>query len=227
METDLEKLLDLSELASDKEVKNRFEQLATVLFRNHHIQKGDVRYDFLEIEFYYYSREHRDIVTYPRTANVGECFFHMSGVDITFKSESEYRKEPSSKVAEGDFFGGILIRSLLRHEKGISKIITGPYNCMDDLFDKFNALDIPQNSPCVVLNEATDMTPLKTTRWIPSLNTNNAEEKKKKYEIIKDRYFDNTNGDEYLKGNFESKKYRYYKGGMGEKIKSSYKASWG
>ncbi|MBP1615403.1 MAG: aguA 2 [Bacteroidetes bacterium] len=224
METDLEKLLDLSELASDEEVKNRFEQLATILFENHHIQKGDVLYDFLEIEFYYYSREHIDIITYPRTANAGEWFFHMSGVDITFKSKSEYRKEPNSKVAEGDFFGGILIRSLQRHEKGISKIITGPYNCMDDLFDKFNALDIPQNFPCVVRNEFIGMSVLKTTRWIPPFNTNNDEDNNKKYEIFKSRYSDNINRDEYLKANFISKEYRYYKGGIGKEIKS-YKAS--
>ena len=97
METDLEKLLDLSELASNEEVKNRFQRLATVLFENHHIQKGDVLYDFLEIEFYYYSREHRDIITYPRTANAGEWFFHMSGVDITFKAKANTEKSQAVK----------------------------------------------------------------------------------------------------------------------------------
>lgn len=39
-----------------------------------------------DIEFYLYTSSHKDIITYPRNSEAGQCFFHSSGVDISFES---------------------------------------------------------------------------------------------------------------------------------------------
>lgn len=91
------------------------------------IMKDTTYYQIAEIEFYYYSSQHPDIITYPRVCSKGLWFFHQSGVDITIES---------TKVE----YGGILIRSMIRQEDG--KRICGPQNCVNELF---NLIDIRGN----------------------------------------------------------------------------------
>lgn len=133
---DLKKLLDLSQLHTEEEIKKRFETLANELLMNYQIKKGNDSYKFLEIEFYYCTKGHLDLMTYPRNADAGMWFFHNSGVDITFKSTTNSVNDMVD--TSGDFyFGGILVRSLRKNDK---EVICGPLNCVDDLFDKFSCL---------------------------------------------------------------------------------------
>lgn len=144
LNTEIIEKLTLGEVSKD--MSSRFKEIAKDLFMNCHIKKGEnIRYDFLEIEFYYYSDKHPDLITYPRDANVGDWFFHASGVDICFQSKV-HLDEKTGKVGDeqnltGIYFGGILIRSLAKKEKGkATKFITGPQNCCYDLFEQFTAI---------------------------------------------------------------------------------------
>ncbi len=98
------------------------------------IAKGDFYYQIGEIEFYYYSPSHKDIITYPRQCFQGLWFFHPSGVDLTMQS-SVSGMNPS--------FGGILIRSIIKYNKEgiLLKTICGPQKCVYELFDYLNAID--------------------------------------------------------------------------------------
>ena len=83
----IEKLQELLQMKNVEDVKKQFKEIANMLFQDFHIEKEGVRYDFLEVEFYFYNEKHPDFITYPRNTKAGEWFFHMSGVDISFKSE--------------------------------------------------------------------------------------------------------------------------------------------
>jgi hypothetical protein len=109
------------------------QKCAKKLMGEHRIVKGDLYYQIAEIEFYYYSPHHKDIITYPRNCSQGLWFFHQSGVDLTIQSK-ESGRDPS--------FGGILIRSIKKYDKeGYIKTICGPQRCVNELFDYLNAVD--------------------------------------------------------------------------------------
>ncbi|KAA6314585.1 hypothetical protein EZS27_034822 [termite gut metagenome] len=190
----LRKLLDLREV-DVKNINQRFKEIANLLFQEYHIQKGEnIKYDFLEIEFYYYTAGHEDIITYPRNEKSGRWFFHCSGVDITFESKCEDIKcDCKTRQPNGDHFGGILIRSLLKNEK---ERITGPQKCTWSLFDAFDAFELKQDDlPLIVKNETNNTIPIPTSRFIP------IEEDK-----VRQRF--GSNFDDFYK--YYEKTYRYY-----------------
>lgn len=136
---DLQSLLKcLNANSTEDDVKIVFSKIAGELLCNYHIVKGENTYDFLEIEFYFYSPNHRDLITYPRNGRKpGMWFFHMSGVDITFGSGNKEGDNPL-------MYGGILIRSIVKTQGDSStlpKYICGPMKCVDELFDYINAFD--------------------------------------------------------------------------------------
>ena len=136
---DLQSLLtSLDANSTQKEIKELFNVIANKLFRNYHIVKGGNTYDFLEIEFYFYSPNHRDLITYPRNGRKpGMWFFHMSGVDITFGTNDKEGDHPL-------MYGGILIRSIVKTQSdgsAMSEYICGPMKCVDELFDYIYAFD--------------------------------------------------------------------------------------
>jgi hypothetical protein len=145
---ELKTLFDLR----DDHPESRFEEIAKILFQEYHIQKGTDTYDFLEIEFYYYTEAHKDVITYPRTSPAGKWFFHKSGVDITLASEP------------GKAYGGILIRSLLKNGE---KVIAGPLKCKWDLFNLFDAFEAKEDFPRIKKKKIiTAKQIFKTQRWI-------------------------------------------------------------
>jgi hypothetical protein len=146
------KLFDLGDVSADG-LGRRFDEIAKVLFQACHIQKGVDTYDFLEIEFYYYTEEHKDVITYPRTSGGGKWFFHRSGVDITFES----RHEKS--------YGGVLIRSLLKNGKDV---IAGPLKCKWNLFDTIDAFGAAgEDIPLIKEKKEFEAKRIfKTRRWI-------------------------------------------------------------
>ena len=52
-------------LDNTSDIEERFEQIAKVLFECFAIQKGETMYLFKEIEFYFYNKNHRDIMGHP------------------------------------------------------------------------------------------------------------------------------------------------------------------
>lgn len=189
------KLRELLHLRNGENIHEIFDLLAKELLLNYHIQKGTECYDILEIEFYYYSSVHPDIMTYPRTAQAGNWYFHPSGVDLAFESRSQYREGKSNrqKVGENDSFGGLLIRSIQQQD---GTLFTGPGNCVSVLFDQFDALEMPAVLPRIVAREKkenTDGLPgiSRCRRWIPPFMEAGKEDKKRKrYALIAQRYRD-------------------------------------
>lgn len=125
--------------SSEKFTENR-RTIAEKLLRDYCIQKGDLRYDILEIEFYYFDKDHPDIITYPRDAESGDWFLHLSGVDLCFKSSivrcfNEDCVEPNNNGKidpQKSYFGGVLIRAIRRQNDGA--MFLGPWNTCDELF---------------------------------------------------------------------------------------------
>lgn len=107
-----------------------FEDIAELLMKNFVIEKGSERYEIVETEFYLYTAEHPDVITYPRAIGAGRWYFHQSGVDLTFESTAER-------------FGGILIRGL-RDINDPGNQIFGPMKCMETLWNHFDAVLIAQ-----------------------------------------------------------------------------------
>lgn len=190
-------LLDVRKILEDTKcsIDEIFECIAKRLFQEYYIKKGGNKYEFLEIEFYYYSENHEDIITYPRSIKGGKWFFHDSGVDISFASKCE-NTDLSSKTRkpEKDYFGGILVRSLLKNGE---KLITGPQRCTWFLFDFIDAFTpLEEDLPIITRDvDRKDVIVTKTTRYIPV-----------KIDKAQERFGDNyPNFDEY-----QQKAYRFY-----------------
>ena len=159
-------LLDLRDL-NINQIEQRFEEIAKLLFRKCQIRKGKDIYDFLEIEFYYYIENHEDIITYPRNMKRGKWFFHDSGIDISFESKCDnINLSPKIRKPIKDYFGGILIRSLLKNG---NEPITGPQKCTWSLFDYLDAFgNVDNNLPIIVeCDIEKDSVVNKTNRYIP------------------------------------------------------------
>lgn len=126
--------------------ENYFADIAQILMGKYVIKKGKDIYRIVEIEFYAFSNDHKDFITYPRTTNAGQWFFHQSGVDLTFKSQDIDIKHKNGNIyinlGQKPQFGGILIRGLykMNPQKEEKTYIFGPQKCVNVLWDKFNAL---------------------------------------------------------------------------------------
>jgi hypothetical protein len=189
----LRELLDLSNVEINN-IEQRFEKIAKRLFQGYCIKKGNDQYKFLEIEFYYYTKDFEDIITYPRNVSSGKWFFHDSGVDITFDSKCTDKDCSCDKRKPNeDYFGGILIRSLLKNDK---ELINGPLKCSWALFDFIDAFALEKEDlPLIVNNENEKLQIIATNRHIP------IDEKKSR-----DRFGNNL--DSFL--SFKDKSYRFY-----------------
>lgn len=88
MITKLKDLMSLNAEISAEEIESRFTQIAKLLFENFSIQKGEKIYLFKEIEFYFYNKHHRDIITHPRFSD-SLCWYvnDFGGIDLNFPSE--------------------------------------------------------------------------------------------------------------------------------------------
>lgn len=155
----MEELVKLLKSVNNSSVKDNalevFKKVATELMSKYAIKKGNDYYQMVEIEFYWYSPNHRDLSVYPRKSEAGNWFLHPSGVDITLKSDiikedgdiSKLRQrwEDAKKNQEEDYskkssYGGILIRTLRKltpnnDPADMDSFIVGPWNCSDALFD--------------------------------------------------------------------------------------------
>jgi hypothetical protein len=120
---DLKKLLASVKDITEENSYLIFAEIAQALFNKYEIQKGDKVYDFIEIEFYYYSKSHPDTTTYKRDTEVAQWFTHLSGMDIAFKTEAEKEEKQ---------YGGILVRSIMESP---AASVYGPLKTMIHLFN--------------------------------------------------------------------------------------------
>jgi len=75
------KLMTLDANMNTSGIEERFEQIAKMLFESFAIQKGEKKYLFKEIEFYFYNKNHRDISTHPRVSKP-LCWYVLKTEDI-------------------------------------------------------------------------------------------------------------------------------------------------
>ena len=128
-----------------KDINGKVEEIAKELFCNYYIDCNGKKFYFAEIEFYYWQSDEFDKgfnqewnrVTYPRNKKAGQLLFHLSGVDICFKSS--YKEENLEEPAK---FGGILIRSIKKDEN--NEVIAGPWNCMLKILNECDGKTMPQ-----------------------------------------------------------------------------------
>lgn len=96
----LRQLMSLDTGMNTAEIELRFEQIAKMLFSCFAIQKGNIRYLFKEIEFYFYNKNHRDIITHPRESKP-LCWYinDFGGIDLNFASciKREFRLNSKGK----------------------------------------------------------------------------------------------------------------------------------
>jgi hypothetical protein len=148
---DLKELMRIPPDALPEEIRKRFEDIADALINHVYIQYGEQRYYFEEIEFYYYNKNHRDLITYPRKSGALQWFRNFfDGVDLTFESNMElsdcngkelYDLNPDSNPS----FGGILIRQI--SDEGKKLVATGPLLSANKLFKLFDATCLPKDFP--------------------------------------------------------------------------------
>ena len=129
----IKNLLNIEYNTSEDAVQKRFELLAKQLFNQYEILKGEKIYNFLEIEFYFYSNNHPDNTTYKRNMPAGKWYTHLSGIDITFESNNEC-------------YGGILIRSIIDNKENV---VNGPLCTLFELFDNIDIEGESVNIPLI------------------------------------------------------------------------------
>ena len=142
------------------DIEERFEQIAKMLFESFAIQKGETMYLFKEIEFYFYNKNHRDIITHPRESKP-LCWYinDFGGIDLNFGSKIRYEKRLNSNGKKVEkcvldvsaYFGGILIRQLISEDG--CEILSGPLACAE-LFRCHNATGVDKEFPVLVDNNA-------------------------------------------------------------------------
>ena len=137
MEKDLENLLTDPFDGKDLDgFQGKCKDIAKELFCHYFIKCNDKEYYFAEIEFYYWEENWNKVdcnadVTYPRDGyDDKDLFYHLSGIDICFKSSYADAK-----------FGGILIRAIRDKE---DQVTAGPLNCMLKILNGCNNDKMPQ-----------------------------------------------------------------------------------
>lgn len=156
----LRQLMTLDADINTPEIELRFEQIAKMLFESFAIQKGEKKYLFKEIEFYFYNKNHRDIITHPRESKP-LCWYinDFGGIDLNFGSKIRYEKRLNSNgkkvekcvLDDSAYFGGILIRQLISEDG--CEILSGPLACAE-LFRCHNATGVDKEFPVLVDNNA-------------------------------------------------------------------------
>ena len=155
----LRELMVLDATLNPDEIVSRFRQITELLFESFAIQKADKIYLFKAIEFYFYNKNHRDIITHPRISKE-LCWYvnDFGGIDLNFASCIEYDNRLDAKgknvmkyiLDEKAYFGGILIRQLVEKESGA--VLKGPLACAE-LFRTYDATGISMNKILPILVE--------------------------------------------------------------------------
>lgn len=152
----LRQLITLDANINISDIEERFEQIAKMLFNCFAIQKGNTIYLFKEIEFYFYNKNHRDIITHSRVSKP-LCWYvnDFGGIDLNFSSsiKREYRPNSKGKIVEkyvlddSAYFGGILIRQLISEDG--CEVLNRPWACAE-LFRCYDATGVDHELPLLV-----------------------------------------------------------------------------
>ena len=210
----LRQLMTLDANMNTYDIEERFEKIAKMLFESFAIQKGETVYLFKEIEFYFYNKNHRDIITHPRVSKT-LCWYinDFGGIDINFTSSIECVNRENSKgknvmkyvLDDSAYFGGILIRQLIEKESG--EILKSPLACAE-LFRCYDATGVDNEFPVLLEHDNDVMSFIRKPR-INLIRSNQSVEAK--VNNILYQYHDNVRPDnETLYQDFKNFKDRFY-----------------
>lgn len=153
---ELKQLMSIEGCNTAPDIKRHFDHIAKLLFECFVIEYDGSCYLFNDIEFYYYNKNHRDIITHPRISKAMRWYINdFGGIDLNFESSIKAKiitndKKKSSKhyfLDDNASFGGILLRKLTK--KDGSEILDGPWACAK-LFRTFNAVSGDGDFPRLV-----------------------------------------------------------------------------
>lgn len=156
----LKYLLCLTSEADTDYLSKRFDMIAEMLFKNVAIRKGEDIFLFADVEFYFYNKHHKDIITHPRNCESMQWYVNdFGGIDLSFKSETKVERIVNDKkklsikpvLSNDSYFGGILIRELHNAETG--ERLEGPWACAE-LFRIHDALGTINDYPVLIEYES-------------------------------------------------------------------------
>lgn len=134
-----------------QKIEEEFDEIAKALFNEFAIKTDEKTYLFKDIEFYYYSKYHPDIITHPRNSKPMSWYINdFGGIDLNFASSiKRVSDSPLAKYILDDeaYFGGILIRELISEDKKIE--LNSPLK-VAELFRKFDACEYDKSYPQIV-----------------------------------------------------------------------------
>ena len=137
-----------------------FIEIADILFKHVAIKKGEEIFLFADVEFYFYNKHHKDIITHPRNCDSMQWYMNdFGGIDLSFKSETKVERIVNEKMklatkpmlTDESYFGGILIRELHNAETG--ERLEGPWACAE-LFRAHDALGNIDDYPMLIEYES-------------------------------------------------------------------------
>ncbi|EPR71675.1 hypothetical protein [Cyclobacterium qasimii] len=144
----------------EKNIENEFERIAAQILLEKVLVVNDVHFNFTEIEFYYYSKNHQDAFTHKHSEPAGKWRFHNQGFDITLRGENG--------------FGGILIRGVERVSTEGNTYINGPRRVLFSIMKNLNEVGNLNNNFGITDKRKDHLTIFRTFRQglnnaIPSL----------------------------------------------------------
>ena len=155
---ELKKLMRISADASKERIMQTFDRIAEVLMNGCVIKFQNEEYRILDIEFYYYNKNHQDISVHPRYSEA-LCWYinDFGGIDLNFESKISKKVVVKNdkwsykyELTDESYFGGILIRQLQRKSDNV--IFDGPWK-VADLFRILDATSQRQSNPVLILKE--------------------------------------------------------------------------
>ena len=97
----LRDLLSLTPESTETEIIETFSQIAKIMISDVAIQKGSSYYRFSEIEFYFFNKNHKDIITHPRICDALKWYVNdFGGLDLSFQSHIDTRTVLNSQKKE-------------------------------------------------------------------------------------------------------------------------------
>ena len=140
--------------ANETKPSDRFERIADALINEFAISYMDEKYRILELEFYFYNKNHKDITVHPRKSDA-LCWYinDFGGIDLNFESKIERvvtngpKYIPKYVLTDDSYFGGILIRKVQRVSDKVD--FDGPLK-VAELFRILDATSVTQKTPLLV-----------------------------------------------------------------------------
>ncbi len=150
---ELRTLMNIPAEESKEEIKKRFTKIAEAIKNECVIKYLNDEYRILDFEFYYYSKNHRDISVHPRKSEA-LCWYinDFGGIDLNFDSQIERDKNNPFKycLTEESYFGGILIRQIKNINSNV--VFDGPWK-VAELFRIINATSHQQDNPTLIIKQ--------------------------------------------------------------------------